>query len=291
MPEPPPGFPAPLAQPVTAGSHPGREPEPEIVRRLRRARPRHPRARELRSRQAGPSELRSRDPGARDPGAPLLEVPPPPGPASPEPGARDPRPRDPRSRQARPWQPAPPSKARTPARLLLFRLAAGPAGSLPASGIADHHESGGPGRSAPLLTLTLRRLYPARPLRAPLSRNGPRLAARPGPALARDVVDDERNALEVIGIAQPVLEVKGPVAIDQPAIVHLDREARRPAADLRRVVEPQPPAVALRGRAVRDHTGDEPVQLGSRDSVRRARGERDRLPEHRAHASPGERRA
>ena len=58
------------------------------------------------------------------------------------------------------------------------------------------------------------------------------LSARP----LRYVVDDQRDALERVLLAHPVLEVIGPVARDQPPVVDLDRDPRRRGADLRRVV-------------------------------------------------------
>src|SRR6266545_6253253 len=102
-----------------------------------------------------------------------------------------------------------------------------------------------PGSSA----LTNRRLYPARPRRAPVP-----------PPLLRDVVDDQRNPLERVRLAQAVLEVERPVAGDQAPVVHLDREARRAPADLGRVVEAKPAPMPLRGRAVADDGVDQLVE-------------------------------
>ena len=45
--------------------------------------------------------------------------------------------------------------------------------------------------------------------------------------LCRLEVDDQRNALEPVALAQPVLEEVRVVARDQPPVVHLDREPRR----------------------------------------------------------------
>ena len=52
------------------------------------------------------------------------------------------------------------------------------------------------------------------------------LAASRSAAL-RDEIDHQRDALELVVLAHPVLEVVGPVAGDQPAVVHLDRDPRR----------------------------------------------------------------
>ena len=71
----------------------------------------------------------------------------------------------------------------------------------------------------------------------------------------------------------PVLQVVGPVADDQLAVVDLDREPRRPLADLGRVVEPQAPAAARGRRRLGDDVGDEAVQLRGRDPLGGAVGE------------------
>src|SRR5689334_20917911 len=73
-----------------------------------------------------------------------------------------------------------------PASLGSFPLPGSPASSV-----------GFPLAEDPLLKSTGRRLYPPRSLRAPV-----------GTALARHVVDDQRDALQAIGVAQPVLEVE-----------------------------------------------------------------------------------
>src|SRR5207247_297059 len=51
-------------------------------------------------------------------------------------------------------------------------------------------------------------------------------ASRPG--LLRYEIDHERHALERVVLAHPVLQVISPVAGDQPPVIHLDRDARRP---------------------------------------------------------------
>src|SRR6185295_836281 len=62
-----------------------------------------------------------------------------------------------------------------------------------------------------------------------------RLRRQPGPGPARapgvgDEVDHERDSLEAVVLAEPVLEVERPLAGDQAPVVHLNREARRAAA-------------------------------------------------------------
>src|SRR4051794_21416369 len=116
------------------------------------------------------------------------------------------------------------------------------------------------------MSLTSARLYPARPPRAPVP-----------PTLLGDVIDHQRDPLEGVGVPQAILEVEGPVAGDKPAIVHLDREARRAAADLRAVVEAQAPAVALRRRAISHDGGDQLVELGRRYPLGGSLRQDDRL--------------
>src|SRR5215207_284656 len=52
-------------------------------------------------------------------------------------------------------------------------------------------------------------------------------------------VDHQRHALEPVVPTQAVLEVVGPVAGDQAAVVDLDRDSRWRGAHLGRVVQPQ----------------------------------------------------
>src|SRR4051812_50228174 len=94
------------------------------------------------------------------------------------------------------------------------------------------------------MSLTKRRLYPARPPNAPV----------PSPLL-RDVIDHEGDSLEGVRVAQAVLEVERPVARDQPAVVDLDREAGRPPADLRAGVETGSPPGGPRRGPVRRRRG------------------------------------
>src|SRR5262245_27880147 len=65
----------------------------------------------------------------------------------------------------------------------------------------------------------------------------PRLRRQPVPGPARapgvgDEVDYERNSLEPVVLAEPVLQVERPLAGDQAPVVHLNREARRAATHL-----------------------------------------------------------
>ena len=85
--------------------------------------------------------------------------------------------------------------------------------------------------------------------------------------------------------------MEGPIAVDQAPVVHLDGEAGRAATDLRRVVEAQAPAVALGRRPIRDHGGDELVELWRWDPLRGALRELDRLAQDGRDTPPGERRA
>src|SRR5581483_5490283 len=99
--------------------------------------------------------------------------------------------------------------------------------------------------------------YTDRAWSAPLRRD-----ARAGPLAPRvgDEVDDEGNALQPVRLAESILEVVGPIACDEPAVVHLDGEPRRAPTHQRRVVEAKPPAV-LGGRRPAGHqVGDEPVE-------------------------------
>ena len=100
------------------------------------------------------------------------------------------------------------------------------------------------------------------------------LAAR---RLLRDEVDDQRHALEPVLLAQPVLEVVGPVAGDQAAVVDLDRDPRRRAS------RPGPRSrgagacrASLRRRVRGDDVGDEAVELRGRDPLGAPVGELDR---------------
>ena len=113
-------------------------------------------------------------------------------------------------------------------------------------------------------------LYPARTLRAPVVRKRVALGfASRALALAWHVVDHQRDALKAIGVAQAVLEVEGPVAVDQPAVVDLDREARRAPPNLRRVVDAQALAVPS-GAAALSATTSETNRLSSGVGIRSA---------------------
>src|SRR4051794_35575775 len=103
--------------------------------------------------------------------------------------------------------------------------------------------------------------------------------------LALVEVDDDRDALECVALAQAVLHEVGVLARDAGAAVDLDREARRADADLRHVEHLQPVAL-FGGRLARGgHLGQEAVQLGRRDAVRRAVREAERLLEQPLHVA------
>src|SRR5262249_41760460 len=72
-------------------------------------------------------------------------------------------------------------------------------------------------------------------------------------------VDDHRHALQPVALAQTVLDVVSVVASQALAGVDLDREPRRPDADLRHVEHLQP--VALLGRRLPGggHVGQEAI--------------------------------
>src|SRR5215203_1424969 len=89
----------------------------------------------------------------------------------------------------------------------------------------------------------------------------------------RDEVDDQRDALQLVGLAHPVLQVIGPIAGNQPPVVDLDRDPRRALPHLRGVVEPQPLVAAGRRRVLGDGVGEEAVQLRRRHPLGRLVGQ------------------
>src|SRR5262249_53630005 len=54
----------------------------------------------------------------------------------------------------------------------------------------------------------------------------------PTPSRVGHEIDHQGDALQAVGLAHPVLQVIGPVAGDQLAVVDLDRDPRRPLSDL-----------------------------------------------------------
>src|SRR5437773_1016996 len=70
-------------------------------------------------------------------------------------------------------------------------------------------------------------------------------------------VDDERDPVEPVARAQPVLEEVGVVARHALALVDLDGEARRVGADLGHVEQLQPVALARRRLAGLDDLAEE----------------------------------
>ena len=107
-----------------------------------------------------------------------------------------------------------------------------------------------------------------------------------------DEVDHQRHALEAVGLAHPVLEVVGPVADDQAAVVDLDREARRAA---RRPGPRSRGAGAGRGATgggvVATDVGDEAVQLRRRDPLAARSASASAFGQQAGDVAPAQRRA
>src|SRR5204863_9860945 len=80
------------------------------------------------------------------------------------------------------------------------------------------------------------------------------------------VIDHERDSLEAVALAQPVLEEEAVVAREEALVGHLDREARRPGLELGHVQEPQAPAPHGGRLAGGLEVGKETVELGCRDA-------------------------
>src|ERR1700733_10534975 len=101
-------------------------------------------------------------------------------------------------------------------------------------------------------------------------------------------VDHQRHALETVVLAHAVLQVVGPVADDQLAVVDLDRDPHRALSHLGRVVEPQAPAAARGRRHFGDDVGDEAVQIRGGDALAGAVGQLQRFRQQRMDvATPG----
>src|SRR4051812_24098289 len=90
--------------------------------------------------------------------------------------------------------------------------------------------------------------------------------------LALVEVDDDRDALERIALAEPVLDEVRVVARDARAAVDLDREPRRAGADLGHVEHLQSVTLLGRGRARGGDLAEEAVELGGGNAVGRAVG-------------------
>src|SRR3954453_6195467 len=105
--------------------------------------------------------------------------------------------------------------------------------------------------------------------------------------LALVEVDDDRNPLERVALAQAVLDEVRVVARHARAAVDLDREARRGHAELGHVEHLQPVPLLGRRLARGGDLGQEAVELGRPDAVRRAVGERERLLQHALHVAAG----
>src|SRR5215217_2932014 len=115
------------------------------------------------------------------------------------------------------------------------------------------------------------------------------VATRSAPValLALVEVDDHGDPLERVALAQAVLDEVRVVARDPGAAVDLDREARRPDADLGHVEELEPVAL-LGGRLAHDgDLGQEAVELGGGDPVRGAVGQRECLLQQPLHVAAG----
>src|SRR6186997_9186 len=106
-----------------------------------------------------------------------------------------------------------------------------------------------------------------------------------------DEIDDQGHALELIGLAHPVLQVVGPVAADQLAVVDLDRHPRRAGADLGGVVEAQALAALGRRRRAGDDVAEEAVERGGRDPLGGLVGELERPWQQRGDVAAALRRA
>src|SRR4051794_14521524 len=95
--------------------------------------------------------------------------------------------------------------------------------------------------------------------------------------LALVEVDDHRDPFERVALAQPVLDEVGVLARDSRTAVDLDREARWTLADLGHVEHLEPVTLLGRRLARGGDLGQEAVELGRGDAVRRSVGERHRL--------------
>src|SRR6478752_7166651 len=105
---------------------------------------------------------------------------------------------------------------------------------------------------------------------------------RAAPSLsALDEVDDQRHAVHSVARAQPVLQEVRVLARHTGARVDLDRKARRTLRDLRHVDQLQAMTARAAARPDRrlarlDDLGEEPIELGRRDSRRHPVAQRDR---------------
>src|SRR3954470_10547173 len=116
------------------------------------------------------------------------------------------------------------------------------------------------------------------------------LAVRLAPValLALVEVDDHRDPLQRVALAQAVLDEVGVLARDPRAAFDLDREARRAHPDLGHVEHLEPVALLGRGLPGRRDLGEEAVELGRRDAVRGAVGEAERLLEQARDVAAGD---
>src|SRR3954470_18579327 len=84
--------------------------------------------------------------------------------------------------------------------------------------------------------------------------------------LAPVIIDHERDALEAVALAQPVLEEEAVVAREEALVGDLDREARRAGLELGHVEEAHTSAAHRRRLAGCLDVGEEAVELGGRDA-------------------------
>src|SRR4051794_10411192 len=103
-------------------------------------------------------------------------------------------------------------------------------------------------------------------------------------------VDDQRHAVHVEPLAQPVLDEVGVVARHPVAAVDLDREARRARLVLGHVEQPQPRALLGRRLALLDDLAEEAVELRRRDPLAPPVAEDDRVAQEPLDVAAADRR-
>src|SRR4051794_26146757 len=105
--------------------------------------------------------------------------------------------------------------------------------------------------------------------------------------LAPVIIDHERDALQPVALAQPVLEEEAVVAREKSLVGHLDREARRARLELRHVEEPHPPAAHCGRLTRRLDVRDEAVELGGGDARPGSVGQVECLGHEPLHSAAG----
>src|SRR3954465_9184424 len=101
--------------------------------------------------------------------------------------------------------------------------------------------------------------------------------AVPVPLFSAPVVDDQRDSLQAVALAQSVLQEEAVVAGQPGAVVDLDGEARRANVVLRHVDQLEPLATDVRRLAGGLDVGDEAIQLRGRYALAGLVGEVERL--------------